>query len=399
MQVVAQTAQRLGRQWQFLWDLRDLGEEVYGDSIDAFAGIWVTLPDAAAPTLLVPPGRGVEVATAFEGFSVKTVEMYPEAVASTDLDLAAFQEFEESGSLLGRPTWDFAQAIGGNMPARAALRALTDGRPWTPLLEQLASDHTLESLAREDPVGLGEQIERLYLLDATLRSASRHSVLTQLALQEHEGRIHVIPYHGRSLHEVVAGRDTAVLVRPARVNRRYWATFATALSSLEELINTPAVAEHEIETLLEQNPFLLGSLGYTEIYHQVVLPRDGAPDLRPDVIAEPADSAWAEILDLKLPSERLIVGRDDRAAQAAGLTRAAAQLRDYAAYFDDRAAAAKIEANLGIHCYKPKLTVVIGRDPSRFSAEEQRRALTAHPDLRVVTYDNLLRAARHRLLL
>ena len=84
---------------------------------------------------------------------------------------------------------------------------------------------------------------------------------------------------------------------------------------------------------------------------------------------------------------------------SAALTQAVAQLREYAAFFDDRRAAAQVEQKLGIRCYRPKLTVIIGRDPSRFSAEEQRRALTAHPDLRVVTYDNLLRAARTRLLL
>jgi Domain of unknown function (DUF4263) len=397
MQTMAEAAARLSRQWQFLWDFRDLGEEVYQDSIDAFEGVWATLPDVAAPTLLVPPGRGVEIARTFRRFSAKTVEMYPKTVGSTDLDLEVFEE--GSPTPLAHASLVFGQSIMGGQPIRAALRTLAGARLWTPLLEELASDHARELLAREDPFGVGEQIEREYMLDATLRSAVTHSVLTQLALQEHEGRIHVIPYHGRSLHQVVAGHDMAILVRPARINHRYWATFSKALNTLEEMINTPGVGEYEIEKLLKQNPFLLGSLGYTEIYHQVVLPRDGAPDLRPDVIAEPADSAWAEILDLKLPSERLIVGRNDRAAQAAGLTEAAAQLRDYAAYFDDRAAAAKIEASLGIRCYKPKLTVVIGRDPSRFTAEEQRRALTAHPDLRVVTYDNLLRAARHRLLL
>jgi hypothetical protein len=102
---------------------------------------------------------------------------------------------------------------------------------------------------------------------------------------------------------------------------------------------------------------------------------------------------------LKLPSEQVVIGPNSHAAQAAAITKAAGQLRNYAAYFDDRDAAAKIEKNLGIRCYRPKLTVVIGRDPSRFDAEEQRRALTAQPDLRVLTYDDLLRAARHRLLL
>jgi hypothetical protein len=45
------------------------------------------------------------------------------------------------------------------------------------------------------------------------------------------------------------------------------------------------------------------------------------------------------------------------------------------------------------------MVVIIGRDPERFSPEEQRRALTADPSLEFVTYDQLLRAARTQLLI
>ncbi len=398
MQSVAETAQGLSGQWQFLWDLRNVGEEVYRDTLDAFAGVWATLPDSTTPKLLVAPRRRREIVAAFRPFTVEAVEMHPKAVRNTDLDLRPFDNREEIESPED-PGYRFGQLVTEKTPIDAAIKTLVGKRPWTPLVDELTTDHRLKLLAHGDPFGLGKELERRYQLDLALRSAATNSVLTQLSLHEQNGHIHVIPYHGGSLHEVMTGDGMAVLMRPARVNQRYWSTFPRALGRLEELINSPGVAEREIEALLVENPFLLGSLGYTEIYHQVVLPRDGAADLRPDVIAEPVGSAWAEIIDLKLPTERIVVGRNDRVAQAAGLTEAAAQLREYATYFDDRAAAAKIEANFGFRCYKPKLTVVVGRDPNRFTADEQRRALTAHPDLRVVSYDDLLRAAQHRLML
>jgi hypothetical protein len=117
------------------------------------------------------------------------------------------------------------------------------------------------------------------------------------------------------------------------------------------------------------------------------------------VIAEPADSEWADIIDLKLPSERVLVGREGQASLAAGITRVARQLQEYAAYFDDRGLAREVETRYGFRCHKPRLVAIVGRDPTRYSAEERRRALTSYPDLEVVTYDALLRAARQRLLL
>lgn len=270
---------------------------------------------------------------------------------------------------------------------------------WSPLLDDLCADPDFQAAAQDDFTQLAKDVERQYIFDAALRAATSQSILTQVAIHEHGGHIHVTPYHASSLHSVVNRREESVLLRPARVNRRYWATFAPALRELERLLDDPTVTEREIEALLVSNPLLLKGLGYREVYHQVVLPRENAPDLRPDIIAEPAASNWAEIVELKLPRERILVGRGDRARLSAGLAEAVAQLREYAAYFDDRSAASAVEERLGLPCYRPRLAVIVGRDPTRFSPEEQRRALTAHPDLRVVTYDDLIRAARRRLLL
>jgi hypothetical protein len=129
-----------------------------------------------------------------------------------------------------------------------------------------------------------------------------------------------------------------------------------------------------------------------------VLPLGDGNSLRPDVIAEPAGGGWTEVLDLKLPSERIYVGGGDRPRLSAAIAEAASQLRSYARYFEDRVAAKRIEETYGLHCYKPQQAVIIGRDPTGLDERQREAALTAYPDLRIITYDELLRAARERLL-
>jgi len=90
----------------------------------------------------------------------------------------------------------------------------------------------------------------------------------------------------------------------------------------------------------------------------------------------------------------VLVGRPNRARLAAGIVSVVRQLREYAAYFDDRAVAARIEKKYGFRCYRPKLTAIVGRDPSGYGDEEIKRAMTSFPDVEIVTYDALLRSIR-----
>lgn len=390
--------------WTFLWDLRRLGSEVYGDTVDAFGGVFGDKVEVdEPPIMLVPPGRKADVQEAFRPRALHLIEMDMKDVRWSELPLSPFEY-----DLLGTPTVDYDFPVGaeqafiayadGEVDVKHALRTLVGERSWGNVCDELAEDQVFAHYARLDWLGAARIAERTFVLDAAFTSATTYSMLTQLAIEEHQGEIFVTPYHGSALHHVETGGE-AVLVRPARVNRRYWATFHQSLLRLQALLNKPRLKEREIENLLISNPLLLGSLGYADLYHQVVLPRTGAADLRPDIIAEPVGAEWAEILELKLPSEPILVGRPDRAQLAAGLAQAVAQLREYSAYFDDRKAAETIEARIGLRCYKPKLTVIIGRDPRQFTPEQRRRALTAYPDLRVVTYDELIRAVQRRLLM
>jgi hypothetical protein len=84
---------------------------------------------------------------------------------------------------------------------------------------------------------------------------------------------------------------------------------------------------------------------------------------------------------------------------ASGIHSVVRQLREYAAYFDDRRLAQAVEDRYGFRCHRPRLVAIVGRDPSGYSPDQIQRAMTTYPDIDVVTYDHLLRAAKNLLLL
>jgi hypothetical protein len=241
--------------------------------------------------------------------------------------------------------------------------------------------------------------ERARLLGRFLNSIGVNSLLAELAIVFDRDRVQVIPYHSFSLHNVPGPRDRLVLLRPGRRSTQYWRRFKKDIRELENLLNSRGVKEHEIEALLRRNPLFLRGLNYRKVYPQVILPMGADNSLRPDAIAEPVDSEWCHIIDYKLPSQKVLVGRDNRLSLASGIIEVASQLREYSAYFDQRCIAREVETKYGFKCYKPKLVAIVGRDPQDLEPEQVRRAMTAFPDLEVVTYDRLLKAAKRYLLL
>jgi hypothetical protein len=364
---LAKAARRLDASWDFLWDFRE--GTPYNDIVDALSGA-VDL-EAGPLTVVVAPDNKEQVRIALSGLrhAVQIVPMRRRALPKHSFDLTGYAEkvmSEEAARLVG-----YEQA-------REASRG--DSEPGD---------------------GLWEAIEdgRFATLRNFLESIAIHSTLVELALFADGDGITVVPYHAHSLHQVHSSADDLVLVRPGRVNRRYWRRFQRQLDELEALINAPRVKEREIEVLLLSNPLFLQGLNFRAVYPQVVLPRPDGTHLKPDLIVEPMESEWAEIVELKLPSQPILVGKDNRVSLAHGITSVASQLREYSAYFDDREVAARVERAYGFKCYKPRLVAVVGRDVSNAGDDEVRRAMTAHPDLEIVSYDQLLRAARNRLLL
>jgi len=394
----AMVTRQLEADWSLMWDFRSAEDRMYEDIKDAYREARAYSPSS----LLVASTDNRDLVEDLAGSNLiedigdpprskkKILVMRPKLIDTATLDLTLF----DSSNFDAMDLIDFTKIVPENedINLKGVLSSMPEEYGTYAEIESHIDDER-QMAAVEDAM----QQVRAEHLDRFLRSIVSHSTLVEWMLQLKGDQITVVPYHAHSIHHVEATHRIP-LVRPARRSARYYQSFASDIRKLEQFLNAPKVLEREVENLLRSNPLFMQGLNYKEIYPQVVLPRQGSRDLRPDIICEPFDSEWCDIVELKLPSQKILVDRPNRAHLASGLTSAAAQLREYSAYFDDRKIAERIERIYGFRCYKPRLVVIVGRDPVGYSEEEQRRAMTAYPDLEIVTYDKLLRGVRTRPL-
>lgn len=235
---------------------------------------------------------------------------------------------------------------------------------------------------------------------AFLKSIERRSILVEFSMQAQPDKILCVPYHSFAIHNIEHPRRDDLLVgRPAVFASRTLGVFQNEVRQFEALINKRGVKEKELQVFLESHPNFLRGLNYQNIYPQVVLQREEGKSLRPDFILEPYKGDWCDILELKLPKPNLVIGRKDRDVLAGALHELAGQLREYAAYFENPKYQKWLYQTYGLRCYKPRLIGVVGRDMSKMTEPEIRRAMTCYADLEIVTFDKLLRVAKSRLLI
>lgn len=398
----------LGASWEFLWDFRSNDKSVYNDIRDAYdeAHLW----HKAQPILLARPDQFDEVKGSVARQNARVIKMRPKTLPKHPFDLSAFEDAADALIVLTDEMLDAIAPRSSDGYYQESLKCLGMSNSDSEfadyadnLLNDFANANSAEILGIDDEehdrLMVAIAHERSMLLQRFLDSIGVNSLLTELAIVFDRERVKVIPYHSFSLHNTSVANDQLILLRPGKRSAKYWRSFKNDIRTLEALLNDPKVKEREIEMLLRRNPLFLRGLNYRKVYPQVVLPLGTDDSLRTDVIAEPVDSEWCNIIDYKLPSQKVLVGRDNRLSLASAITEVASQLREYSAYFDDRAMAKVIEQNYGFKCYKPRLVAIVGRDPKDLETEQVRRAMTAFPDLDVVTYDALLRAAKRYLLL
>jgi hypothetical protein len=410
---LGETLSKLG-DWEVIWDLRGNGNDVYQDTIDAYrsAAQW----QAGRPTALVTPGNAELVDEALAkpaALRPRLLKANAKPLVTRRLDLKPFSDdwvmYESGAILLSQQSSREVELEMNPVVARERIRRDVEaaialgivGEQTDELLDKLLGDaliHQIETAEKLKPLETSIQDERRELLQTFLEQIASNSLLAQIAFIDEGDRIRVVPMHANALHRVDCDSEL-LAVRPARRGAAaQWKRFGGAIAELEEMINRAETTEAEIESLLRRNPLFLKGLNYTHAYHQVVLPMGDGRSLRPDIIVEPVSSEWADIIDLKLPSETLFVGSAKRPQLSQAIARAASQLRQYARWFDDRAVSRRVEDRYGFKCFKPKQVVIIGRDPRQFDEAQREAAVSAYPDLEIVTYDQLLRVARRQLL-
>ena len=168
------------------------------------------------------------------------------------------------------------------------------------------------------------------------------------------------------------------------------------LIELERLVNDAHTPEREFQRFFESHPEFLLSDEYVAARPGVLLTGTQDFGLRPDFFLARRDAPLWDIAELKLPDETLVRGRAARRGLAAAVHWGIDQLRRYREYFFDTKVAEVFHRAHGMEVYYPRLTLVIGRDES-FGDYHERQRLTP-PEARIITYDDVLRMAKHRSL-
>jgi Domain of unknown function (DUF4263) len=169
------------------------------------------------------------------------------------------------------------------------------------------------------------------------------------------------------------------------------------IEELEELINSPKVKEGQIQSFFERNPeFLVGDTYETAMPH-IVLQRSGEGPLIPDFALKPSNAnALCDLLELKLPTAKLLTGRNNRRKLSSALLEACAQLREYRDYFEYDRNRRDVEEAYGLRFFRPRMFVVIGKR-SEYLASDLRKAESDVPNLSITTYDDLVERAKSRM--
>lgn len=166
---------------------------------------------------------------------------------------------------------------------------------------------------------------------------------------------------------------------------------------LETMIRDPILREQDFQNFFEENDWLLFSHEYVEVKPQIILQLQDGNTLRPDFFLKPITGDLWDILEIKKPIERIVVGKKNRRRVSMAVYEGIAQLRTYAGYFNEAVNRNWVHDSHGVHSYKPQLILLIGQrtgigDP--IIERDIRNAL----GVRLVTYEELVKSMRRQLL-
>jgi electron transfer flavoprotein alpha/beta subunit len=173
---------------------------------------------------------------------------------------------------------------------------------------------------------------------------------------------------------------------------RYWHFEQSQIDELNALIQSAATKEADLQRFLERNPHFLRTFDHREVYPHVVLQTDDGK-LIPDFIVTNAAAQEAIIVELKAKRARVVVHGDRATRFSMAVFAARAQLLRYRRWLDRAANRKQLESLLRMKDYRLRLGVVIGRSSEFRSARERQELTEDHPDIQVLTYDDLIQHA------
>jgi len=192
------------------------------------------------------------------------------------------------------------------------------------------------------------------------------------------------------------GLITTVSANLIKFKKKFTFFTEDEVAYLEDLINHPATRERDLQKFFKDHEQFLHRWNYRTVYPQIYLHRNNDGPLIPDFILTDSASQRSIILELKLPTHRIVTRRKNRTRFSSILLDAKAQLLEYMEWF--RLPENRQKIALPNPIYEPKLAVVIGRS-SEFDTTMERLELEARePGIEIVTYDDIVRFASQRLV-
>jgi len=219
--------------------------------------------------------------------------------------------------------------------------------------------------------------------------------LTFAVAPDEQGRLVTYATVAADIHGLPGSDGSLLTAIPLLVVPSIKARHRRAIADFEQLLNDAETSEHNLQNFFEANDHFLTGLDYLRAVPHVILQRDETGPLIPDFMLQPTDSPYADLVELKLPKEKLVVGTANRSRFGAAVHSAIAQVREYRHYFDDEYNRRVTLERYGLTAYRPRVTVIIGRRPESL-ADEGLKELEEDipPYIRIVTYDRLLARMR-----
>jgi hypothetical protein len=256
--------------------------------------------------------------------------------------------------------------------------------------------HELGGNPRRLMVWLSEAYDSDSLAEGLERLEARLGLdLTSILVVPSDIGISVIPALQLPPAEIVTSELGSLLAAPyvpLRALRRYW---RQELEELEALLNDPAVSERSIQRFLERNKSILKGLDYVDVLPHPVFERRGAGPLIPDFFLQPLSGSFGDLVELKLPTEKIVVGSVEQPRFSSAIARALAQVRRYRNYFEDPQHRELVQSRYGFTAYRPSVSIVIGRTSDLSEIVRQQMHDELPKGVQVMTYDQLHTRLRH----
>lgn len=203
---------------------------------------------------------------------------------------------------------------------------------------------------------------------------------------------------GKLVLVVAERRDSGILVpRDAAIEFQELGLFTSdELAELEALIASPTAREADIQAFLERHPQFLRKWGHPAVHPHVTLAREDRGALIPDFLLCNSQDHKAAIIDLKLPSARLVRRQQNRDRWRGAISEARTQLLRYRDWFDVPTNRQRLVDAVGMEIYRPSLAVLVGRGTEFRDAFERQQLAADMPEIEVVTYDELVNWAAQR---